>query len=270
MLAEEAAKTEGSTGEEQIKILVDYKNLKKDQRPHLSEHSYSEPEIAKLERDFASLLASMKTTRGKVAAAGMFLAGMKYCIPYAYPIWHHTKPDENPDYRYCGMFMHPGLFLRPLREDGRTYQPWGYPYDARPVRPHWTVLKNLGDTFGNGFTCSQLIGWTLVNAGINKYGNDTLYSKWADDLRSYPGSREVPLKEGHANLRAGDFLGFTGHISLVIAVDGDHVLFLSADGGGDAAWPGHGVRWHVFDRARVDYDHYQYKFLVDMSGVYGD
>ena len=242
----------------------------KDQRAHLQCDSYSDEEVEQLTRDFDIQMGQAKTLRGKVVSAGVFIASMKYCIPYAYPIWYHTRPEVNPEYRYFGMFMEKGLFLRPININGYSYKPWGCPYDSAPIRPHWPKLKNLGAKADNDFTCSQVVGWCLINGGINKYGNEVLYSKWAEDLRKYPGGKEVLLKEGYKTIRPGDLIGFQGHIALVIGVEGKYVIFISADGGSDATWPGHGVRWHVFDRYGTDYNTYQYKFIVQMAGVYND
>ncbi len=258
------------TQDEQIAIPFDYLKLIKDQRAHLQCDSYSDEEVEQLTRDFDIQMGQAKTLRGKVVSAGVFIASMKYCIPYAYPIWYHTRPEVNPEYRYFGMFMEKGLFLRPININGYSYKPWGCPYDSAPIRPHWPKLKNLGAKADNGFTCSQVVGWCLINGGINKYGNEVLYSKWAEDLRKYPGGKEVLLKEGYKTIRPGDLIGFQGHIALVIGVEGKYVIFISADGGSDATWPGHGVRWHVFDRYGTDYNTYQYKFIVQMAGVYND
>jgi hypothetical protein len=256
--------------DEKIEIPFDYVKQMKDQRSHLKCDSYTDEEVERLIADFEMKMENAKTIRGKVTAAGVFIAGMKYCIPYSFPIWLHTKPDVDPEYRYFGMFMRKGLFLRPISENGYTYKPWGCPYDSKPVRPHWPNLKNLGATVDNGFTCSQIVGWCLINAGINKYGNEVLYSKWADDLRVYPGSKEVSFKNGYKTIRPGDLIGFKGHIALVIGVEGKYIIFLSADGGSDAAWAGHGMRWHAFDRYNTDYDTFQYKFIIQMAGVYND
>ncbi|RNC66798.1 hypothetical protein [Proteiniphilum sp. X52] len=256
--------------DEQIPVPFDYRGV--DNRPHLTGNSYTQEEKNELKRKFEEQMSKAKTVRGKVATAGLFLlAEFDYCIPYAFPIWHHTNPDVDPEYRYFGMFMEKGLFLDEIHHNGLVYKPWGASYPSGPVRPHWPNVKNMGETVDNGFTCSQYVGWALINAGITKYGNQELYSKWAGDLRVYPGSQEVSLKRGYRDIRPGDLIGFEGHIALVVAVVEDkYVIFGSADGGGDVNWRGHGVRWHMFNRETTNYDTFQYKFLIKMAGVYKD
>lgn len=256
--------------DEKVYIPFDHRGV--DNRPHIEKGTYTAKKIAELEKAFADSMNKKKTVRGRVAMAGIFVVhNLDRSIPYSFPIWNYTKPDINPEYKYCGIYMRKGLFLKPLTENGKTYDPWGWPYPVTDaVKNAWPHTKFPDTTFPNGFTCSQYVDWCLLNAGITMYGSEDLYSKWATQLRVFPGSKEVSLQQGSSTVRPGDLIGFPGHIALILGVVEDYVIYASSDGGGDAGWALSGVHWHAYNRKTVNYDTYQYKFIIQMAGVYND
>ena len=243
-----------------INFSFDY--TKKDNRLRLGQAQFTSEEIAKAEKDFATSLANAKGARNKTVAAATFLVSMKYAVPYAYE-WKNSEMKQ----KYIARFTKKGLFLRPFKEGGVTHKPWGALVETHPRYPRHTV-KNLGDTFENGLNCSSFLGWALYNGGAVT-DVALLERTYAGNYAVFPNTYSVSLKKGIDNIRVGDLIGFNkAHIAIVIGVKGDNIIYASAEGG--SVHPGAGVRRISFNKKKINFDTFMYKYIVKMERVYND
>lgn len=245
------------------KIAIPFNYKVSDKRPHITCDSYTDKQKDSLNRSFAQFVGKARTTRGRVVSAGIFLVNMDYCIPYSWSM-KDSRDNVYPGYEYCTLWNKKGLFLESVEYNGHLQPAWGCLVKRVPgVREY---VKNIGDYFANGLNCSSFVGWCLVNGGVAT--SEQLYKTYSDGYRNYPKSVAVPLRQGYKDILPGDLLWFSGHISIVIGVEGDYVIYASAQGGGDAALTGHGIRRINFNRKTTNYDTFTYTHLIKMAGVY--
>ncbi|GJH41678.1 hypothetical protein RCZ04_22280 [Capnocytophaga sp. HP1101] len=243
-----------------INFSFDYN--KKDSRLRLGQAQFTSEEIAEAEKTFATTLANTQGARNKTVAAAAFLVSMKYAIPYAYE-WKTSEMKQ----KYIARFTKKGLFLRPFEEGGATHKPWGTLVETHPRYPRHTV-KNLGDTFENGLNCSSFVGWALYN-GEAVTDVNLLEKTYAKNYAVFPNTYKVSLKEGIDNIRVGDLIGFDEvHIAIVIGIKNDIIIYASAEGG--SVHPGGGVRRISFNKKKINFDTFMYKYIVKMERVYND
>lgn len=239
-----------------------------DRRPLLSCDSYSPAQKKSLQKEFDKKLKQAKSKRDKTVAAATFLVELEYSIPYAYE-WNIPEPG----YELVARYPRKGLFLNDITEMAKgvnnTYPAWGCPVPTHERYPRKTV-QGLGDSYENGFHCSSFVGWALRN-GDAITDTTVLYQTHANKYRVFPGTREIPLKNAvDSNLiRPGDLLWFKGHIAMVIALEGDYVIFASGEGG-DKHDATRGVRWRAFNKKTTNYSKFQYSSIIEMKNVYGD
>lgn len=241
---------------EKIAIPFNYKVV--DQRPHLKCDTYTDVQKDSLNKLFTEYVGKAKTTCGKVVSAGLFLVNMDHCIPYSFEV------GKKPGYELVARYTRKGLFLTSFNENGVTHPAWGC--DVARIPGTFTTVKNLGDHYANGLHCSSYVSWCLFNGGVLSY--DILDKAFAANYKNFPNTVRVPLSEGQNDILPGDLIGFEGHIGIVLGVEGDYVIYGSADGGKDATSLGHGVRRKYFHRKSVNYDDFPYKFLVKMDRLY--
>lgn len=255
-----------STVYETIKIPFDYKYELMDKRPHLTCETYSDKQKDSLNDAFYAYVARAKTTRGKVVSAALFLVTIKHCIPYSFSMVDNRTRQPFPGHEYNTLYNQKGLFLKSIYFKGYMQPAWGCMVKRVPGTR--LNVKNLGDSYPNGLNCSSFIVWCLVNGDVGKPSD--LYMTSSLDFRNFPKTTAVPLSTGHKVVLPGDLLWFEGHIAIVIGVEGDNVIYASAQGGGDAALPTHGIRWLVFNRNKTDYSKFAYTHLIKMAGVYNE
>lgn len=241
----------------------DYLNSK-DSRSLLQCNSYTQEQKEQLNREFIQSLASVQGKRNKTVAAATFLVSLDYAIPYGFE-WIIS---DDPSYELVGRYTRKGLFLDTINDEkGVSHKPWGCMIKTHYRYPRQTV-QNLGDYYQNGLNCSSFIGWCLYNAEAVT-DVELLERTYANEYRtSFPGIKQIDLKEGLDLIRPGDLIGFPGHIAIIIGVKGDKVIYASAEGG--HTHPNKGVSWLTFDKKTTNFDTFAYKTLVQMSHVYGD
>ncbi len=244
-----------------IDFTFDYVN-QRDERPLMHCESYTDKQKDSLQTAFFSALAKVGDKRGKVVTAATFLVSLDYRIPYG----HEWKVSDTRDYDYVGRYTKKGLFLNAFTENGATHKPWGclIPTHARYPR---ATIANLGDYYENGLHCSSFIGWALYN-GDAVTDMSLLEKTYANDYRKFPRTQEKSIKGNVELIRAGDLIGFPGHIAMVIGVKGDIIVYASEEGG--SAYPGKGLSWLTFNKKTTNFDTFSYKYFIQMNNVYGD
>mgnify|MGYP000937098672 CR=1 FL=1 len=239
-----------------------------DKRPFMVCEQYNEFEIDSLQDVFCQVMENAKTTREKAVTAANFLVTLPHVIPYAYE--SHCE-----GYELAWKYTRKGLFLKNIVENGRLYPAWGCDIlSSKLPLERKETLTNLGDTYKVGFHCSSFIRWCLYNA--DAVTKNILEGSWANDFGKFPGSKQIPLKDGLQQIRPGDLLYFpvderNGHIAIVIGFKNETVTFIeSALWGGDHTDSRNGLRWRTFNKKTTDFETYRFKWLIQMSDVYGD
>lgn len=157
------------------------------------------------------------TRSGALEAARFLLLNFKYNLNY---FLENGRLENHSDILHIdaeGRYYHKGLYLSEDKYDSIEVSTesgpamWGCPLKE-------IFYKKYSD---NGLNCSGFITWALYNAGYDildvgagdySYVNNELL-----DLRPKEKITEVLLKSG--KVKAGDLIGFDGHIAMIIGLD---------------------------------------------------
>lgn len=232
-----------------------------DTRQLMSCEEFSDELIEAFNDSLDIAIKKAPSKRDKVVTAATFMVSFCRSIPYAYE-------GGGDMYKLVCRYNRKGLFLKTIEENGYTYPAWGCDVEAWPGLAS-TGINNIGQRFKNGLHCSSFVAWCLFNASV---ANASLLDKTlADDFRIFPLSNEIVLKDAVDLIQPGDLLWFSGHIAIVIKVDGDTVTFAEcAIWNNDHLDSRNGARWRTFSKRNTDYDTFRFKSLIQMAGVYGD
>lgn len=161
------------------------------------------------------------TRSGALEATRFLLLNFKYNLNY---FLENGRLENHSDILHIdaeGRYYHKGLYLSEDKYDSIEASTesgpamWGCPLKG-------VLYKKYSD---NGLNCSGFITWALYNAGYDikdvgagdySYVNNELL-----DLRPKEKITEDLLKSGE--VKAGDLIGFDGHIAMIIGIDKDKI-----------------------------------------------
>lgn len=166
--------------------------------------------------------AGYKTRAGVVAAARFLSLEFKYRIPYfvengRITHFNHQRP-------YCdgeGRYFHRGLFLSEdkfeiLEKSVAGPAMWG------AYIMEWSEDNGV---IRNGLDCSGFVCWCLINGGFDQLGDiGGGLSEGLPTLSDYGVSQRITMELLESgNVKAGDPIGYDGHIGIIIGIDDEHV-----------------------------------------------
>lgn len=193
-------------------------------KPFISNKQYT-PEEAKILDDYLFYQideAGYKTRAGVVAAARFLSLELKYRIPYfvengRLTHFNHQRP-------YCdgeGRYFHRGLYLSEDKFEILEKSVAGPAMWGAYIR-EWSEDNGI---IRNGLDCSGFVCWCLINGGFDQLGDiGGGLSEGLPTLSDYGVSQRITmdlLESG--KVKAGDPIGYDGHIGIIIGVDDEHV-----------------------------------------------
>lgn len=199
------------------------------QKPFISNKQYTQEE-AKLLDDYLFYQidkAGYKTRAGVVAAARFLTMQLKYRIPYFIENgrtyhYNHQKP-------YCdgeGRYYHRGLYLSEdkfaeIEKSVSGPAMWG------------AYIKEWSEDNGvirNGLDCSGFVCWCLLNGGFDFGDIGAGLSEGFPTISDRGVSHKITMDylKTHS-AKAGDPIGFDGHIGIIVGVDNENELIYVAD-----------------------------------------
>lgn len=160
-----------------------------------------------------------QTRSGALEAARFLLLNFKYNINYFY---ENGRLENHSNILHIdgeGRFYHKGLYLSEEKYDNITDTTEGEPV-------MWGCpLKDIHykEYSSNGLNCSGFITWALYNAGYDigdvGAGDYSYINNELLDLRPKEEISETLLDSG--KVKAGDLIGFDGHIAMIVGIDND-------------------------------------------------
>lgn len=166
--------------------------------------------------------AGYKTRAGVVAAARFLSLELEYRIPYfvengRLTHFNHQRP-------YCdgeGRYFHRGLYLSKDKFADIEKSVAGPAMWGAYIR-EWSEDNGV---IRNGLDCSGFVCWCLINGGFDQLGDiGGGLSEGLPTLSDYGVSQRITmdlLESG--KVKAGDPIGYDGHIGIIIGVDDEHV-----------------------------------------------
>lgn len=193
-------------------------------KPFISNKQYT-PEEAKILDEYLFYQideAGYETRAGVVAAARFLSLELEYRIPYfvengRLTHFNHQRP-------YCdgeGRYFHRGLYLSEDKFDILEKSVAGPAMWGAYIR-EWSEDNGI---IRNGLDCSGFVCWCLINGGFDQLGDiGGGLSEGLPTLSDYGVSQRITmdlLESG--KVKAGDPIGYDGHIGIIIGVDDEHV-----------------------------------------------
>lgn len=225
-----------SNGKTNIKVQDNYGNCKEikvivtdlitvpkinDNKPFLREKVYTLEQATILDEilEYKINKAGISTRAGVVAAARFLSLEFMYKIPYFLENGRLQKHGDSDWIDGEGRYYHKGLYLS---EDKYQYIQSSTRYPAM-----WGKYINEYSNervMPNGLDCSGFVSWAIFNGGFNcgdigagpNYGYDVL-----TDLGKSQRITMNLLKSG--SVKAGDLIGYDGHIGIIIGIDKENV-----------------------------------------------
>ena len=193
-------------------------------KPFIKNMQYTEEEAKLLDEYLFYQIdeAGYKTRAGVVAAARFLSLELKYRIPYfiengRLTHFNHRRP-------YCdgeGRYFHRGLYLskdkfEDIEKSVAGPAMWG------------AYIKEWSEDNGvirNGLDCSGFVCWCLINGGFDQLGDiGGGLSEDLPTLSDYGVSQRITMELLESGkVKAGDPIGYDGHIGIIIGVDDKHV-----------------------------------------------
>ena len=171
--------------------------------------------------------AGYETRAGVIAAARFLTLELKYRIPYfiengRITHFNHQRP-------YCdgeGRYYHRGLYLSEDKFASIEKSVAGPAMWGAYIR-EWSEDNGV---IRNGLDCSGFVCWCLINGGFDFGDIGGGLSEGLPTLSDRGVSHRITmdyLKSKQA--KAGDLIGFDGHIAIIIGVDNEKELVYVAD-----------------------------------------
>ena len=193
-------------------------------KPFISNMQYTQEEAKILDEYLFYQIdeAGYKTRAGVVAAARFLSLEFKYRIPYfvengRLTHFNHQRP-------YCdgeGRYFHRGLYLSTDKFEDIEKSVAGPAMWGAYIR-EWSEDNGI---IRNGLDCSGFVCWCLINGGFDELGDiGGGLSEGLPTLSDYGVSQRITmdlLESG--NVKAGDPIGYDGHIGIIIGIDDEHV-----------------------------------------------
>lgn len=193
-------------------------------KPFISNMQYTQEEAEILDEYLFYQIdeAGYKTRAGVVAAARFLSLEFKYRIPYF--IENGRLTHFNHQRPYCdgeGRYFHRGLYLSTDKFETIEKSVAGPAMWGAYIR-EWSEDNGV---IRNGLDCSGFVCWCLINGGFDELGDiGGGLSEGLPTLSDYGVSQRITmdlLESG--NVKAGDLIGYDGHIGIIIGIDDEHV-----------------------------------------------
>lgn len=184
-------------------------------------HAYSQEEASLLDGVLRYEIdeAGFRTRAGALQAVRFLTLEFKYRLNYFCENGRLETHDELPLCDGEGRYYHYGLYL--------TDDKFGALYASQTGPATWgcDLYENPEEQINqNGIDCSGLITWALYNAGFDCGDIGGGYNEDDDILDLLDLGEVVELTElNYEDLKAGDLIGFPGHIGMVIGIDNENV-----------------------------------------------
>lgn len=185
------------------------------QKPVLSCGLYSEEENDYLDKILESKIENV----GYSSRAGALEAARFLTLQFPYTMIYFSENERLP---YCdgeGRYYHKGLYLNSYKVEKENITSimegpvsWGCPL--------YSIPDEMDEI--NAFDCSGFITWCLYNGG---YDVGDIGAGPSDDTYDLTDVGEkIDIKELNIdNIKAGDLIGFDGHIGMIIGIDEDNI-----------------------------------------------
>lgn len=189
-------------------------------------HKYSQDEAAYLDTVLQNKIydAGYNTRAGVVSAMRFLTLQFKYKLLY---FCENGRLDTNTGREMCdgeGRYYHVGLYLSEDKFDDISVSKegpaiWGCDlYEIPEARDYY-----------NGIDCSGLITWSLLNAGYDCGDIGGGYGIESEGFDCVDLGKAVEIKDiDYADIKAGDLIGYSGHIGMIIGVDGQKLYVAQA------------------------------------------
>lgn len=193
-------------------------------KPFISNMQYTQEEAEILDEYLFYQIdeAGYKTRAGVVAAARFLSLELEYRIPYfvengRLTHFNHQRP-------YCdgeGRYFHRGLYLSKDKFEILEKSVAGPAMWGAYIR-EWSEDNGI---IRNGLDCSGFVCWCLINGGFDQLGDiGGGLSEGLPTLSDYGVSQRITMELLESGkVKAGDPIGYDGHIGIIIGVDNEHV-----------------------------------------------
>lgn len=193
-------------------------------KPFISNKQYTQEEAEILDEYLFYQIdeAGYKTRAGVVAAARFLSLELKYRIPYF--IENGRVTHFNHQRPYCdgeGRYFHRGLYLstdkfEDIEKSVSGPAMWG------AYIMEWSEDNGI---IRNGLDCSGFVCWCLINGGFDQLGDiGAGLSEGLPTLSDYGVSQKITMELLESGkVKAGDPIGFNGHIGIIIGIDEENV-----------------------------------------------
>lgn len=193
--------------------------------------------------------AGYKTRAGVVEAARFLLFDFKYKIDYFFENGRLSGGQNYVDGE--GRYYHKGLYLHDnkFKEIETSFSGpaiWGCP--LRNFEDYGYKYRN-GSYNSNGLDCSGFVAWAFINGGFDigdrGSGDNLLDDTEINDV----GGEKVNVTDElfkTDKVKAGDMIGYWGHIGLIIGIDDKNVYVA------ESLWTFGGVAVNKYKKDEVD------------------
>lgn len=193
-------------------------------KPFISNKQYT-PEEAKILDEYLFYQideAGYETRAGVVAAARFLSLELEYRIPYF--IENGRLAHFNHQRPYCdgeGRYFHRGLYLSEDKFEILEKSVAGPAMWGAYIR-EWSEDNGI---IRNGLDCSGFVCWCLINGGFDQLGDiGGGLSEGLPTISDYGVSQKITMELLESGkVKAGDPIGYDGHIGIIIGVDDKHV-----------------------------------------------
>ena len=189
-------------------------------------HAYSKEEAKLLDEILYDRVneAGYQTRAGVVAAIRFLTLEFPYRVNYYSENGRMTtelKADGEGRYYHRGLYLSEDKYSTVNSNLNNSYGPvmWGCPL--------YTFLSEK--KLNNGLDCSGFVTWTLINGGFDVGDIGAGPSDGILDLTDY--GEKTPLTAELINsgkIKAGDLIGYDGHIAIIAGIDDNHIYVAEA------------------------------------------
>lgn len=214
--------------------------------------------------------AGYKTRAGVVEAARFLTLDFKYKIDYFFENGRLSGGQNYVDGE--GRYYHKGLYLdeskfKKIEKSFSGPSIWGCP--LKNFEDYGTKYKK-GSYNSNGLDCSGFVSWAFLNGGFDigdKGSGDN--EKDETEINDIGGTKVKATDELFETdkVKAGDMIGYWGHIGLIIGIDDDNVYIA------ESLWTFGGVALNKYKKDEVSDEFTQVILLDDFykeNGNYTD
>lgn len=189
-------------------------------------HQYTKEQAAYLDTVLQEKIydAGYQTRAGALEAARFLTLQFKYKLLY---FCENGRLDESTGHPYAdgeGRYYHKGLYLSDDKLDDITISQqgpaiWGCDlYEVPEARDYY-----------NGIDCSGFVTWALYNAGYNPGDIGGGYGIESEGFDCVDLGDAVYISDiDYSKVKAGDLIGFSGHIGMIIGVTDENVYVAQA------------------------------------------